>query len=403
MHQRLSDGFPPEMTAEIRDALGHYYDQAYLVRHPLLARLGVPTAGDANAAVQELRRLLARSIQLLRPRPDTPLSDPAWRPYAVLHRRYILSQELTEVENELTLGRRQVLREQRKGLEAIALALWEGRSSAPAGAFDDGDSALRQEISRVGSDQQGVDLQSLLPGILEPLEVLSQRYGVDLIRAGMTGPVHAFCNPALLKQLAVAVLSFAVRSSARGRVRVELLSHSQQTILSCQARLPEVSGIPLEPSALPEPILALAQAQRVTVDLHRLVGGFRVDIALPSAARERVVALVEDNEDTVRLFSRFLGGRGYRLVGITDSVRALSRIAEIMPDVVVLDLMMSDVDGWEILQKLKSDPRLEGIPVVISSVLDEPELALSIGASAYLRKPVRATQLLDCLAALVAP
>ena len=88
------------------------------------------------------------------------------------------------------------------------------------------------------------------------------------------------------------------------------------------------------------------------------------------------------------------------MIGVGDSQQALERIREIKPDVVVLDVMMREVDGWEILQRCKSDPELRDIPVAVCSVLDEPQLATTLGAQVYLRKPVRPAQLLECLAGL---
>jgi len=72
-----------------------------------------------------------------------------------------------------------------------------------------------------------------------------------------------------------------------------------------------------------------------------------------------------------------------------------------MPDAVVLDLMMSHVDGWRVLQRLQEDRSLRHIPVAVCSVLNEPELARSLGARAYLRKPVRPAELLECLVSLL--
>ncbi|MGI6207017.1 MAG: response regulator [Anaerolineae bacterium] len=390
------------LIVELRDALAHYYDQAYLVHHPLLDRLGIGRS-DPNLSVQELRRLLAGAIQRLRPRPDTPLSDPAWRPYAVLHRRYILGKELAEVESELLLGRRQVLREQRKALEAIALSFQSQHEPSPEPANGDtGDSALLQEISRVSSDRRGVDVSQVLAGSLGPIRALAQGCGVRLTAEEEPSPLYAFCNPALLRQLLLATLSFAVRSAPGGQVDVRLAPRGRQVLLTCTAVLPAPPDPASRVSSPPEPVLALSEAQQAKIALHQNPTGFTVELLLPSGDQEVVIALVEDNEDAVRLFTRYLAGRGFRLVAITDSTVAVPSITELMPDLVILDLMMSNVDGWEILQRLQADPHLKGIPVVVCSVLDEPELAHSLGAAAYLRKPIRAPQLLACLTELVA-
>ena len=388
-----------EFVSTLRDALTHYYDQAHLVRHPILPLLHLGSS-DPELAVQELRRRLAAAIQRLRPRPDTPLSDPAWRPYAVVHQRFILGKDLDEVEAELVLGRRQLLREQRRALEAIAISLRP--PDALAGQGEGQGSPLREEIDRVRDDQSGVNVSELLVGTLAPIQALAETCSVQLDRDCPPEPIYAVSNPVLLRQLMLAALSFVVRWSAGGRVGVGLSvagHHPLLTIVACLPRPPDPAARATTP---PEAVTALADAQQVAIGLEQSESGFTLSLTLRSLHEEKVIALVEDNPDTVRLFSRLLTGRSYRLVGLTESSTALAEIAELMPDVVILDLMMSSVDGWEILQRLKADPRLRRVPVVICSVLDEPELAASLGAAGYLRKPVRSTQLLDCLNSVLA-
>jgi len=63
--------------------------------------------------------------------------------------------------------------------------------------------------------------------------------------------------------------------------------------------------------------------------------------------------------------------------------------------------MMRDTDGWTVLQRLKAEPRTQDIPVLVCSVIDEPELARTLGAAGLLKKPVSREQLLDAVAAVI--
>ncbi len=153
---------------------------------------------------------------------------------------------------------------------------------------------------------------------------------------------------------------------------------------------------------LPKAVIALAQAQHAELGVSHGAGPLCAwSVRAVAAERTHVVALAEDNQDMVALFARFLSAAGYHLVGFSNSERVTERIADLMPDAIVLDIMMRGVDGWEVLQQLKADPRTRLIPVAICSVLDEPELARSLGADAYIRKPVRPAQLQGCLAELL--
>src|SRR6201999_231324 len=75
--------------------------------------------------------------------------------------------------------------------------------------------------------------------------------------------------------------------------------------------------------------------------------------------------------------------------------RAVEMVAEIQPAAVTLDLVMKPVTGWEILSRLKSDPRTENIPVIVVTVLDQKEAGAVLGADGFVAKPVDRTVLLE--------
>ncbi len=67
------------------------------------------------------------------------------------------------------------------------------------------------------------------------------------------------------------------------------------------------------------------------------------------------------------------------------------------PDVIILDIMMPHVEGWTILRELRETPGTRKVPVIVCSIVDNPELALALGAHAFLAKPVAPGQLLATL------
>jgi CheY-like chemotaxis protein len=112
---------------------------------------------------------------------------------------------------------------------------------------------------------------------------------------------------------------------------------------------------------------------------------------------EKVLLVIEDNEGIVRVFQSYLASYGYLVIGAMTGDEALKLAREVIPAAITLDIMMPNQDGWEILQALKSDPVTQSIPVIICSVLEDPELARSLGAAAYLQKPISQANLLDVL------
>jgi CheY-like chemotaxis protein len=126
-------------------------------------------------------------------------------------------------------------------------------------------------------------------------------------------------------------------------------------------------------------------------------GDWEARLAWP-VAELCVLLVVDDNAAFVDLFRRYLAGYNWQVVGATTGAKARQIIAEARPTVIALDVMMPREDGWEFLMALKADADIRDIPVVVCSVLNEPQLALTLGAAAYLAKPVAQQALLRALA-----
>ncbi len=117
---------------------------------------------------------------------------------------------------------------------------------------------------------------------------------------------------------------------------------------------------------------------------------------LPFVDQVTVMA-VDDNPDTLRLFERYTAGTRYHMVSLRDPLQAHSLAVQIKPQVILLDVMMPGMDGWKILGRLRQHPKTEQIAVVICTIFPQERLALSLGASGFLKKPVSRQDLLDQL------
>jgi DNA-binding response OmpR family regulator len=99
--------------------------------------------------------------------------------------------------------------------------------------------------------------------------------------------------------------------------------------------------------------------------------------------------LVIDDDASVRdLMSRFLSKSGFRVVAASNGEEGLRLAKQEKPLVITLDVVMPEFDGWSVLRKLKSDPALAEIPVIIVTVVDNEPMGLDLGAASYLVKPV---------------
>jgi PAS domain S-box-containing protein len=100
------------------------------------------------------------------------------------------------------------------------------------------------------------------------------------------------------------------------------------------------------------------------------------------------VLIVDDDRLVRDLLRRFLEKQGFRVVAAVSGEEGLRRARELRPSLITLDVVMSGMDGWTLLKALKADARLAAVPVVMITIVDNPALGLSLGASEYLTKPI---------------
>ena len=113
--------------------------------------------------------------------------------------------------------------------------------------------------------------------------------------------------------------------------------------------------------------------------------------------RRGTVLVIEDDGPSAELLTIYLEGAGYRAVVARDGAAGLELARELLPRAVILDILLPDVDGWELLARLKGEPETAALPVVVVSMLDERSQGLALGAAGYLVKPVAREQILDAL------
>ena len=80
---------------------------------------------------------------------------------------------------------------------------------------------------------------------------------------------------------------------------------------------------------------------------------------------KKKVVCVEDESEIIDLIRLILGRKGFDLTGAAGGLEGLETIRRVKPDLVLLDLMMPDMDGWEVYQQMKADPELKNIPVIV--------------------------------------
>ena len=111
----------------------------------------------------------------------------------------------------------------------------------------------------------------------------------------------------------------------------------------------------------------------------------------------KVVLVVEDQEDNRQILRDLLGSAGYEMVEAGDGAAALERVKERRPDLILMDIQLPVMDGYEATRRLKADPALKAIPIIVITsyaLSGDEEKARAAGCDDYVTKPYSPRQLL---------
>jgi len=106
---------------------------------------------------------------------------------------------------------------------------------------------------------------------------------------------------------------------------------------------------------------------------------------------QKTVMIIEDEEDAAELFAEMMRISGFRVIKTSKSAPAIAMMNTEKPDVVLLDIMMPEISGLDILRQMRRDPNLANIPVIVVTAKGMPadiKNGMEAGASTYLTKPV---------------
>ncbi len=404
---RVGDQIAP-LVRQIRRALHNLYDPGELRRSPLIGLLDLEAQGGAAA----LRRILLEGIEALKPRPETPPDAKGWRVYRALYHRYTEQFTPQQVARALGLSERQLRRQQSIALRALAELLCtryglrpdgtRGQPRSAEGADDMQAPTREQELAYLGKSlpSEAVAAETVIHAALRTAAPLQHalRVQVECILPP-TLPRLAGQAPTL-RQALLNTLTAALRAVPGGKVRIAAEARGGELCIEVR---PIGHGSPghetercTESLDMARKLVSLSGGSLQLVDSAPGDGPFRARLILP-ALEQVAVLVIDDNADTLQLFQRYLSGTRFPFVGTRDPEHALALVEQVRPRIVVLDVMLPGVDGWEVLGRLRENPASRHIPVIVCTILAEQDLALALGAADYLRKPVSRT---DFVAAL---
>jgi CheY-like chemotaxis protein len=386
----------------VSQALIHFHDRPYLERHTLVAMLVDQTA---MAPAAKLQRVLRAAIEEFSPDPDTPEGSPVLRRYRHLILRYIEGVSLEETARQLLVGVRQAHRDHAEAFYLLTSSLWArcARLEADRAQANDVEQVptLDTEVLRVTAPrvEQPPDLAAVIDGAVAMLAPFGRERNMDIQSIPPDSPIRLPIGAVVLRHIVLDLLSYALESPATSIIRA---GHGtgwkrQELRVTITPRCPPAGAA--ETTADSEREMLLATAQRLVemnggtiLVKHTQASTQEIVISFPSTD-ESTLLIVDDNLDIGRLFRRYLHGQQYRLVQATNAEQARRLAHDLNPSVIILDLLMPSVDGWEILRQIRRDERTQDTPVIVCSVLPEWSLAKSLGIVDFLIKPVTSRQL----------
>jgi CheY-like chemotaxis protein len=388
-----------EFKQELQEALSHLHDPDYVASERLCAAIGC----DLQDGLPSVQSTILHAIERLKPPPDTPSSALTKQVYDLLHNRFVLELTQEETAYRIDVSRRTVSRMQHRAVHALAGTLWEHGQPTKGAAADIQSLDWRSQVQRELDSLQAktpdalTDVEEALGNVLGFMGPLAAKLGtrieVKSVQPGLVAAVH----PVLLQQ----VLISAVK---------RLAPHISDGQIAIYARLEDgnakitLTGAAAVENGLSETDLTSDIPLSRDMSIEACVDGSQafVWVSAPSVSKVTVLA-VDDNEDMARFYRDCTIGTRYHIVHAAQGSGLIEVVEATTPDVIVLDVMLPDVDGWRLLMRLRENPKTRSIPVIVCSVVREEDLALSLGAAGYLTKPVRPRQFVQALDQVVPP
>jgi len=397
----------------LRHALRNIYDPDELKKSRLLHLLSF----DESAIPLSLQNILTSAVRELKPDSTLSSQSDAWRIYNILNSRYIQQFQQDEVARSIGLSSRQMRRLDRLALMALSEFLWSHYRkdvqaknkpvldpSKAGEEYDESKSASQPNelnwLERTQA-QEVISVASLVLAIKKTIEPLTRSLNISVEYVVPEDLPDMVVKLLPLRQAVLTLLTRLLSGSHDGKILIEAKNHLHYDLITIDPH-----GIIFD---APTPDPEVRETLRIANQLVALSGG-AIEIAplLPKSGFEQItltlpaseqvaVLIIDDNEDTQLLFQRYLAKTHYMYIGARGFEQVMEALERTIPHIIVLDVMLPDIDGWELLERLRENPKTRQRPIVICSILPQEQLALMFGAAAFIRKPITRESILKTL------
>ena len=393
--------YSDEFEEHVRDLLSNLYDYLRLTDNPVARQLAPDLSGSER--VQALRHTILDIIDSLNSDRSAPLSSRQNRLYNILQMRYVEEQTTAEILGQLALSERQYYRDHQRAIQTISQIIWD-RHFAEA---EESGASTRPLIEELDNLQIAAQNRIFYPreeilAAIEATRVIAERKGLELTVGDARSPVVLNAAQPVFRQFIIYILNEligAMTAAGEIHIRVDLREGIPGIEFSDGAGTFDWGAFGARLHA--DPTLS-----EMLKRLNATLGGHdepeeTSHLLLQFDQEIQKILIVDDNPDTVSLFNRYLVNLPYQLLATDQEADAMLIARRTRLTCIILDIMLPEKDGWQILQSYKSHPLTADIPVLICSVLEMKELALSLGADGYIKKPPTRDEFLATLSQCV--
>ncbi|MBX2999716.1 MAG: response regulator [Caldilineaceae bacterium] len=395
--------YPPDFVEHLHHALANLYDPFQLRESLLIHRLKIE--GQGNPATL-LRQQLIAAIEGLEAGTDAPPHSPLHSYHYLLNQRFVEQFTQKEVADDFGLSVRQLRRREKQAIEVLAnhLAYQYDLVEAAPDPLTAAITTPSRQAELAWSQQtfpgDVTDAASLVASALQVAHPLLQSLRVRIESRLPAALPRLVVETVSARQALIGILTLLARQMPGSRfiVQAEVMRQAVQIQIYAVENAPMPAFHEAEATEglrMAEQLIALSGGK---LSLGDKSGSVQPIVRLTLPAEQQVTVLaVDDNPDTLQLLERYTSNSRFNLVGVRQPQQVLSMAEKLMPEILILDVMLPEIDGWQLLGQLRAHPTFEEVPIIVCTILPQEALALTLGASAFLRKPVRQDDFLRLL------
>lgn len=400
-----------DFEIQLNNILQHLFDPSLVPPAQLLQVLGQ----SPRDGLEVMQTAIIQTVEDLRPPDYVPRTTRSWRFYGILYYRFVSNLSQEEVADRVSITPRHLRREQAAAIHLLAQKFWEKsapeesrdlpspvedleREGAPAEvvineALINPEMQLKNDLMALQESAPGIisHVNQVIKSVLGLIERLPAGKKLNIKEVVYPGELRAALHPSALRQMLWMIVHLGItKLEQEGSLSITCGVRGSNVFIELIFSPP----FPFELSQL-QTVKEILETQNGTLEISQNVDrlNFRVEILHVN----RTVLVVDDNPDIVHLYQRYLVGTAYHLIHLAKGRELFEQLSRIQPDMIVLDIMLPDVDGWDLLTHLTESPESRSIPVIVCSVMSEKDLAAALGAFASLAKPVQRSDFIHAL------